>query len=80
MKMSTQEEGYLTYQEAHENELEQSELILKMFSGGIHFLDRALELPETDEIEMSKYVSKAKNVLLEIMSSLNIEDSGENSK
>ena len=77
MKMSTQEKGYLAYQEAHENEFEQSELILKMFSGGIHFLDSALELTETDKIEMSKYVSKAKNVLLEIMSSLNIEDSGE---
>ena len=77
MKMSPQEEGYLAYQEARANELEQSELILMMFSGGIHFLDRALELAETDKIEMSKYVSKAKNVLLEIMSSLNIEESGE---
>jgi len=77
MKMNPQEEGYLAYQEARANELEQSELILMMFSGGIHFLDRALELAETDKIEMSKYVSKAKNVLLEIMSSLNIEESGE---
>ena len=77
MKMSTQEEGYLAYQEARANELEQSELILMMFSGGIHFLDRALELAETDKIEMSKYVSKAKKVLLEIMSSLNIENSRE---
>ena len=80
MKMSTQEEGYITYQKARADELEQSELILMMFSGAIHFLDRALELPESDKIEMSKYVSKAKNVLLEIMSSLNMEDSEEMGK
>ena len=77
MKMRSHEKGYLTYQKAHANELEQSKLILMMFSGGIHFLDKALELAETNKTEMSKYVSKAKNVLLEIMSSLNIEDSGE---
>ena len=73
-------EGYLAYKEAHANELEQSQLILMMFSGGIYFLNKALKLAEIDKVEMSKYISKAKNILLEIMSSLNIEDSGEMGK
>ena len=77
MKLSSQKKGYLEYQKAHAEQLEQSELILMMFSGGINFLDKALNLAETDKVEMGKYVSKAKNVLLELMSSLNIEDSGE---
>ena len=75
--MLSQKKGYSAYQKAHVNELEQSGLILMMYAGGISFLDKALDLTETDKIEMGKYVSKAKNVLLELMSSLNLEDSGE---
>ena len=77
MKLLSQKKGYLEYQKAHAEQLEQSALILMMYSGGINFLDKALNLAETDKVEMGKYVSKAKNVLLELMSSLNIEDSGE---
>ena len=76
MKLSSQQKGYSTYQKAQANEREQSELILMMFTGGIGFLDKALELAETDKIAMGKYISKAKNVLLELMSSLDIENSG----
>ena len=76
MKLSSQQKGYSTYQKARADELEQSELILMMFTGGINFLNKALDIAETDKIEMGKYVSKAKNVLLELMSSLNIENSG----
>jgi len=80
VKLSSQQKGYSTYQKAQADELEQSELILMMFTGGISFLDKALGLAETDKIEMGKYVSKAKNVLLELISSLNIEDSEEMGK
>ena len=77
MKLSSQQKGYSTYQKVQANEREQSELILMMFTGGIGFLDKAIELAETDKIAMGKYISKAKNVLLELMSSLDIENSGE---
>ena len=77
MNMNSQQKGYLAYQQAHANELEQSTLILMMFSGGIDFLNKALELWEKDNAGMSKYISKAKNVILELMSSLNIEDNGD---
>ena len=71
------QKGFQAYQEAQANQLEQSQLILMMFSGGIKFLDKALELAENDKVGMSENVLKAKNVLLELISSLNIEDSGE---
>ena len=77
MKMTSQQKGYLAYQQAQANELDQSTLVLMMFSGGIGFLDRAIELWNTDKVENVKYISKAKEVILELMSSLNIEDSGE---
>lgn len=75
LKLSSQQKGYSTYQKAQADEREQSELILMMFAGGISFLDKALDLAETDKVEIGKYVSKTKNVLLELMSSLNIENS-----
>ena len=77
MNIISQQIGYLAYQQAHANDLEQSTLILMMLSGGIGFLDKALKLWKTDKVETGKYISKAKDVLLELMSSLNIEDSGE---
>ena len=76
MNINSQKKGYLAYQNAQANELEQSTLILMMFSGGIDFLNKALEDWEKDKTGMNKYISKAKTVLLELMSSLNIEDSG----
>ena len=77
MKMTSQQKGYLAYQQAQANELDQSTLVLMMFSGGIGFLDKAIELWNTDKVEKVKYISKAKEVILELISSLNIEDSGE---
>ena len=76
MILSNQQKGYSTYQKAQADEYEQSELILMMFNGGICFLDKALKLAETNKTEMNIYVSKAKKVILELMSSLNIENSG----
>ncbi|MFC1512363.1 flagellar export chaperone FliS, partial [Candidatus Latescibacterota bacterium] len=69
--------GYSAYQEARVNEYDQSELILMMFSGIVNFLDKAIAVSETDKRQMGNYLSKAKNVLLEIMSSLNLEEGGE---
>ncbi len=77
VKLSSQQKGYSTYLRAQANEREQSELILMMYAGGINFLDRALDMAEKDKIEMAKYVMKAKSILLELMSSLDVENSGE---
>ena len=70
-------QGYVAYEEAQAQELDQAKLILMMYAGGINFLNRALKLAKTDKKEMSKYISKTKDVILELMSSLNIEESGE---
>ncbi len=77
MKMNTQQKGYLAYQQAHANELEQSTLILMMFSGGIDFLNKVLKYGKKNKAGMSKYISKTKNVILELMSSLHFENSGD---
>ena len=69
--------GYSVYQEARVNEYEQSELILMMFSGIVNFLDKALAVSPADKHQMGNYLTKAKNILLEIMSSLNLEEGGE---
>lgn len=69
--------GYQTYQEARANEYDQSELILMMFSGAVNYLDKAMALADSDKARMGVYLVKAKHVLLELMSSLNVEDSGE---
>lgn len=69
--------GYAAYKEAQANEVDQAKLILMMFSGSINFLDKATQAAESDLKEMEKYVSKAKRVILELISSLNIDDSGE---
>ena len=77
MKTQSNHKGFQAYRDAHANQLEQSELVIMMFSGSVKFLDKALDLAETDKNGMSENVSKAKKVLLEIISSLNIEKSGE---
>ena len=59
------------------NEYDQSELILMMYSGAVGFLEKALAVADRDPVAMSGYLSKAKNVLLELMSSLNLDESGE---
>jgi len=69
--------GYAVYQEAQAHEVDQAKLILMMFSGSIKFLNNAIEAADTDSETMKKNVSKAKKVILELISSLNIDDSGE---
>lgn len=68
--------GYSVYKEAQANELDQSQLILMMYRGAISFLNKGLEAGKTDKVQMSHYVSKAKQVIIELMLSLNIEESG----
>jgi len=75
--MNAAKRGYIAYQEAQANELDQAKLILMMFAGAIRFLDRALEMQKTDAMEMSRLISKAKNVILELISSLDIDNGGE---
>lgn len=72
----TQHKGFSAYREARINEFEQSELILMMYSGAVNFLEKALAA-SNNKLEMGQYVMKAKKILLELMASLNIEDSGE---
>ena len=69
--------GYSVYQKAQADQLDQGQLILMMFAGSINYLNKAIEIVEGDRTEMCKLVSKTKNVILELISSLNIENSGE---
>ena len=70
-------QGYQAYQTFHASELDQEKLIMMMFNGSIGFLDKALELIGENPLEAGKYLTKAKNVLVELISSLDIEKGGE---
>lgn len=69
--------GYGVYVEAQAKELDQARLILMMYAGAINFLNRALETKQTDTFTIGDCVSRAKSVILELMSSLNLEEGGE---
>ena len=69
--------GYGIYQEAHAQELDQDQLILMMYAGAVNFLNKALLAAKSDVIEMGINIAKAKKVILELMSSLDIEEGGE---
>jgi flagellar protein FliS len=69
--------GYSAYREARINEYEQSELILMMYTGAVDFLNKAIASAKNDPDATRSFISKAKNVILELMSSLNLEDGGE---
>lgn len=68
--------GYSVYKEAQANELDQAQLILMMYRGAVNFLDKAIETGKIDKVQMNYFVSKAKRVIIELMMSLNIEESG----
>jgi len=68
--------GYNVYKKAQAEELDQAQLILMMYRGAVNFLDKALETELSDKIQMSHYISKAKQVIIELMLSLNLEESG----
>lgn len=70
-------QGYGVYQEVHAKELDQAQLILMMYRGAINFLNKALVAGKTDKVVMGHYVSKCKNVILELMLSINTEEGGE---
>jgi flagellar secretion chaperone FliS len=69
--------GYEAYRDAQAQELDQAKLILMMFAGAVRFLDRALEIGDGNMFEAGKYISKAKKVIVELISSLDITNSGE---
>ncbi|MBT4482491.1 MAG: flagellar export chaperone FliS [Candidatus Latescibacteria bacterium] len=71
------QQGFGVYQKAHACELDQTKLILMMYAGAINFLNKALKVANNDNIEMGMYLSKSKNVILELMSSLNLEKGSE---
>ena len=75
--MQTAKRGYEAYQEAHAHELDQAKLILMMFAGAVRFLSKVIESAESDPGETDRYISKTKKILLELISSLDIENSGE---
>jgi flagellar secretion chaperone FliS len=75
--MTSSKRGYIAYQEAHAQELDQAKLILMMFAGAIRFLDNALKIQDFNSMEMDRSISRAKRVLLELISSLDIDNSGE---
>lgn len=69
--------GIAAYQEAQARELDQAKLILMMYAGAIRFLDKALDISETDRRESSAYISRTKDVILELIASLNLDEGGE---
>ncbi|MHB9030742.1 MAG: flagellar export chaperone FliS, partial [Candidatus Latescibacterota bacterium] len=64
-------------QEVQAQELDQAKLVLMMFAGAVRFLDKAIELHFRDRMESGKYISKTKNIILELIASLDVENSGE---
>ncbi len=70
-------QGYNTYQTFHASELDQGKLIMMMFNGSVGFLDKALELYGKNPLKAGEYLAKSKKVLLELISSLNIDEGGE---
>ncbi len=77
METTATRKGYLAYQEAQAQELDQAKLILMMYAGAIRFLDKAVELYPANPAESGNYLSKAKDVILELMSSLDVEQGGD---
>ncbi len=75
--MQATRRGYEAYQEAHAHELDQAKLILMMFAGAVKFLSKAIDSAESDSLETDRYISKTKKIILELISSLDIENSGE---
>ena len=69
--------GYVVYQNAQADHLDQARLILMMFAGSINFLNKAINVAHRNQKEMMTLISKTKNVLLELIASLNLEQSGE---
>lgn len=69
--------GYVVYQNAQADHLDQARLILMMFAGSINFLNKAINVSHRNQKEMVMLISKTKNVLLELIASLNLEQSGE---
>ena len=69
--------GYVVYQNAQADHLDQARLILMMFTGSINFLNKAINVANRNQKEMMTLISKTKNVLLELIASLNLEQSGE---
>jgi flagellar protein FliS len=69
--------AHLAYREFQAQEHDQAKLILMMFAGAVRFLDKAIEIHARDKRESGKYISKTKNIILELIASLDIENSGE---
>ena len=69
--------GYKVYQNAQADYLDQARLILMMFAGSINFLNKAINVANRNQKEMANLISKTKNILLELIASLNLEQSGE---
>ncbi len=69
--------GYVIYQNAQADQLDQSRLILMMFAGSIKYLNKAINVAYHNPKEMAKLVSKAESVLLERSAALNLEQSGD---
>ena len=75
--MHSTKRAYMTYQEAQAHELDQAKLILMMFAGAIRFINKALETALIEPADSDRFVTRAKNVILELISSLDIGTGGE---
>jgi flagellar secretion chaperone FliS len=75
--MQSTKHAYMAYQEAQAHDLDQAKLILMMFAGAIRFINKGLEAASGEQAESDRYFARAKNVILELISSLNIDTGGE---
>ena len=76
--MNSYNNNYHAYKKASVNTTDQGTLILMLYDGIIKFLSQSREkLIAKDYEGAHQLISKAKNILSELLSSLNVERSGE---
>jgi len=67
-----------TYQQMHISGLDQRELIVLLYSGALRFIEEGKELiPQKDVPLIHEKLSKARNIFIHLLSTLNMESGGE---
>jgi flagellar protein FliS len=67
-----------TYQQMHISGLDQKELIVLLYSGALRFIEEGKEIiPQKDVPLINEKLSKARNIFVHLLSTLNMEAGGE---
>jgi flagellar protein FliS len=67
-----------TYQQMHISGLDQKELIVLLYSGALRFIEEGKEIiPQKDVPLINEKLSKARNIFIHLLSTLNMEAGGE---